>query len=368
MPFDPVQRTRDFLETITPSSKIALLHDDDPDGTCSGVLATRLLKRSTGKELSHRQVAPHEPFLMGITPTLAARGITHVIICDLSIDRNPDKIKEAEKHFHILSFDHHKLLNDVNSGRTFLIKPHLFWNGKDPSKYCTSKLAYDVGNHITDLSDGDWLALTGSICDIATEPWKDWMQSVFSKYHELLPTDLFTSLFGKVGLTISDALAYETTFDERVFQTVLAAHTPADVIQSPLKQYHDAIQNEINKWIALFKEKADHFPQAHLKSLELNTPYHIRSTLNTILSFTHDKLNTILLYQRRDNVVNFSTRNQSGTVPLNDVLREAIADLPDSEGGGHPKAAGGHCNAKDWPIVKQRITDQLRAYAKKNAQ
>ncbi len=234
MAFDPVERTRAFLKTITPTSRVALLHDDDPDGVCSGVLATKLLKRAAGMDFHHRQIAPHEPFTTGIT--------------------------------------------------------------------------------------------------------------------------------------ISDALAYDTTFDERVFQTVLRAQKPEDVIQSPLKQYHDAIQNEINKWIIRFKEEADYLPEARLKILELHPPYHIRSTLNTILSFTHDTLNTILLYQQRDNVINFSTRNQTGLVPLNDVLREAIAGLSDSEGGGHPKAAGGHCDAKDWPIVKQRITDQLRAYAKKNAQ
>jgi len=361
MPFDPVEKTRAFLATITLNSRVALLHDDDPDGVCSGVLVTRLLQRAKHLDLTHRQTAPHDPFSSRLVNGLITRGITHVIVCDLSIDKSPTVVKQAEHHFHILSLDHHQLLHDVNSERTTLIKPHLFWNGKDPAKYCTSKLAYDIGNAIVDLSDSEWLAMTGSISDIATEPWTDWMRTVFTKYHAEMKVDLFQTLFGKVAITINDTIAYDEKLVGDAFDTVFKAKTPQDVLNSPLKTYHDAIQAEMDKWINEFNKHAEQLPDAKLKILEIDTPYGIRSALISQLSFTHDTKNTLILWQRNGDRVEFSSRNQTGDVPLNDVMREAVAGLLETDGGGHRKAAGGHCNAKDWPDVKQRIINALTA-------
>jgi hypothetical protein len=252
-------------------------------------------------------------------------------------------------------------LHDVNSERTTLIKPHLFWNGKDPAKYCTSKLAYDIGNVIVDLSDSEWLAMTGSISDIATEPWQDWTRAVFTKYHAQLNTDLFQTLFGQVAITINNTIAYDEKLVGDAFDAVLKAKTPHDVLNSPLKTYHNAIHAEMDKWINEFNSHAEHISEAKLKLLEINTPYGIRSALISQLSFTHDTKNTLILWQRNGNRIDFSSRNQTGDVPLHDVMREAVAGLPDTDGGGHRKAAGGHCRTQDWPLVKKRIIDALTA-------
>ncbi|MEK6849778.1 MAG: DHH family phosphoesterase, partial [Nanoarchaeota archaeon] len=239
-----------------------------------------------------------------------------------------------------------------------LIKPQLFTDLAKPSKYCTSKLAYDLFSRVVDITDKDWLAVAGSISDIATEPWEEWMHSVFKKYKVPLNKDLFKTKLGEVGIYINDTASYDDQKIPEAYLIAVNATHPNDVLNSSITAYHNVIDAEIQKWTKAIKKDGEWHPELNLVFYEIKPKYKVKSAITTILGLKYAK-EIVIVSAPENGQMAFSLRCQKG-IAVNVLLVEAIKGLADASGGGHIPAAGGRCNIADYPKFKDNVMKLLR--------
>jgi len=170
-----IENFNSFFKTLTKSDKIAILHHTDPDGVSSAVLVNKLVKSMRNKSIDLRlNQRPEEYFITNNTlKKLNEKKINKFIIVDLSVDQaNKDNILNIEKFADILILDHHKLYKNLNSNNTTHIKPQLVWENVKPEIYCTSKLVFDLGLKIANITQYDWIAALGIIGDNTVSNWE----------------------------------------------------------------------------------------------------------------------------------------------------------------------------------------------------
>lgn len=278
----PLERVDHFLKTIKPDDKLALIHDTDPDGICSAVIMAKCVERLCGITSALRM--PLDKRHYGINPDMIRQmkkaGITVLITTDFSAEEQQDTLKKLEKDMKILIVDHHKMANDYQTDNVVTYKPQLF-STIEPSRYCTAKLAYDAAARVADVEDLDWMAAAACIADIATEPWQDWLERVFKKYDAEMKDDLFQTKLGQVSATISSTAVYDSALIPKCYDYFYAAKKPEDILNSPLGKYKTIIDEELQKHLDLFEEKAVN--KNDLWIYELTSPYRIHSVLSTIL-------------------------------------------------------------------------------------
>jgi hypothetical protein len=205
---------------------------------------------------------------------LRRRKISVLIITDIAADQDAAMIRQAAKHCRIIIIDHHKVYPAIKHRNVLVIKPQLIQKKAKPSRYCASKLAYDLASRLVDVKDLDWVAATGTIADIATQPWKRWLAGVFRKHHVRSKKDLFKTTLGQVAIVINSAMVYNSRNTPAAFKITYDARKPADVLRSRLKRYHAAIEHEIRKWIRLLDVKAEKHPEHELVLYYLEPKFH----------------------------------------------------------------------------------------------
>jgi len=167
-----VNRFKKFITSITSKDRVAVIHHTDPDGVCSGVIISKVVERIRGKKIDLRinQYHAAHRILDETIKQLKKKKINKVITTDLATDEDPINIRKLAKFADILIIDHHPVLHKFPLKNVIVIKSKLI-SSKAP--YCASKMCYDLGSLVKDVSDLDWLAVVGSIGDIATGLGKD---------------------------------------------------------------------------------------------------------------------------------------------------------------------------------------------------
>jgi single-stranded DNA-specific DHH superfamily exonuclease len=353
-----LSRYDSFFKGLTEKDRIAILHDKDPDGICSGVIISKLVERLRGKRVDLRLNVPGSAYLP--TPEIAARlkrrKINVLIISDISADNEPSFVRSVSKFARIMIIDHHKIYNTFREKNVIMIKPQLLQDKVAPSSYCTSKFSYDLGNRLCDLSDLDWLAAVGSIADIAHAPWMDFIRKVHRRYKAPMRKDLFTTKIGQVATVINSALVFSLNNVPLAFKTVYGSKKPSDVLRSRLHIFHDEVQDELDKWVDLLDRKAERHPEHELIVYYIEPKFHIKSTLSTILSLKYPNT-TLVLLSPQGGMITVSARRHDQKVPMNSLLECSVRGLKGSSGGGHIPAAGGRFRRSDLLRFRSQLLD-----------
>jgi len=367
-----IDRFTDFFRDLTPEDNIALIHDGDPDGICSAAIVARVL---TKLKLKPTLVLSHggaKLFTDEEIRLLKKINITKVITTDISFDEEPSRVKQVERFAYLLIIDHHALFHDINSKKTILFKPQLFLEGSNPAKYCSSKLVYDYGNKVADVSDADWIAAVGLISDIGADLFSTFVRNVFKRYRLKPPRislknyqQLFETKLGKVSIAINNALVYNPKNAKLAYRIVRDARNYNDVLNSPLKKYHDAIQNEIDTYEKNFMKRATIYPELELALYEIPSKYNVKSALCTILALKYTHL-TIILYTRTNGIVRVSTRRNDYRVDLSGVLSAITKHVPGMQGGGHIPSAGAVVPTSHFELFKKLLLEKLPLYRREN--
>ncbi|MBI4450619.1 DHH family phosphoesterase [Candidatus Woesearchaeota archaeon] len=353
----PFERAQEFIKALKPEDRVAIIHDNDPDGISAAVILSKLISSLRGKppDLVMHQNGGDKHITPATLKILKDNMINRLITADLSVDGDPASIHVAETFARILAIDHHRTMHDINSSTTILLRPE-FFSEVAPNKYCTAKLAYDLANSIRPFPELDWLAVVGSIADIAYEPWMDWINEVFTKYKQKMRKDPFDSAFGKIADYISLTESYNEKLVPLCYTTLFNAKTPSDVLKSKLKQYHGIMRQEQQRWIRAMPKKAER--HGDIIFYHVQSKHHLKGNISTLLSLKHPHT-TFILYDFREGIASVSSRRHDGTVKLNEVLNSATYGLPGAKGGGHVPAAGARLRAQDWPVFKERVLKLL---------
>ncbi|MBN1644686.1 hypothetical protein JW851_01425 [Candidatus Woesearchaeota archaeon] len=354
-----VNKFKDFLNSVSKKDRVAVIHHTDPDGICSGVIVSKLVERLRKKKIDLRlnQKGNVHYITDKTLKELKKKRINKVIITDLTVDESPKGVKKLAKFAKILVIDHHPIYNNLKSENIVFIKSSLISN-VIPVRYCASKLAYDLGNRLTDISDLDWVAASGSIGDIATAPFKKWLKNVFKKYKIKIKKDLFKTALGKVAVLISSAESFDNKNTKLSFEIVYNAKSYKDVLVSRLKKFQKKIDNELKFYIKNMGRFAEIHRGIDLILYEIQPKYNTKSPLCTLLGIKYPH-KTILIVNTKKNVVSISGRRGDSNVAVNTLLENAVKGIPDSNAGGHVPSAGAVVPKKYYKKFKKRIINLL---------
>lgn len=366
IPKNPKQwkRVDQFLMRFDPKEKIVVVHDADPDGLCSAVLLSRLIKKLRGKPVDYRLVQPGErntvhPKLLA---TFKKKKISKAIFVDLPVHEDEKGIKKLEKQCSSLIIDHHTFFKDVTSEKTVLAMPQLIADNIDPSRYCTSKLVYDFAARHASVEDLDWIAAIGIIADMAGKEWTGFLAKVFKKYGlKPNPKDWFHTKLGEISGMLFATMTVDKKNIGYCFRVLMKAAKPQEVFNDKkLKSYRQKFDKEINKWVSAAPKKAEKHKNVKLLWYEVKPKYRVNSPIATILSLKPEYKDwVVLIVDASGDKTKISGRCQSQRVKMNELLKATTKSLKNASGGGHVPAAGASVRKKDLPELKKKILGML---------
>ncbi len=353
-----VGRFRDFISSVSKKDRVAILHHTDPDGICSGVIISKLIERIRKKKIDLRinQKGNIHHVTEDTLKKLRKHRINKVIVVDLNIDICPLNLTKLAKFTKVLILDHHPVTYPLLSN-VLVIKSSMLSNIPS-SKYCAAKLCYDLGCHVADISDLDWLAAVGSISDIATDYFRPWLRGVFRKYYLKINRDLFKTKFGEVAIFISSAESFDSRNVKLCFDTAYRAKSYRDVLQSKLRSFRKKIDDELQYYIKNVNNLAEIYPDLDLIIYEIRPKYNTKSPLSTLLGIKYPH-KTVLIVDLRNSMATVSARRGDSLVSVNTLLERAIQGWPNCNAGGHLVSSGASFPKKYYKKFKKRIISLL---------
>lgn len=351
--YELLERVDLFLRSISKSDKVAIVHDNDPDGVCSAVIMAKCVERLRGKKVDMHFGFDRKQHAItaSMLSQLRKAKINKLITTDFSLEQTPETIKQLEPFCEILIVDHHKIYNNVNRQRTILYKPQLFID-IEPSRYCTGKLAYDAASRVVNVSDLDWIAAAACIADIATAPWQSWLMQVFKKYKIRSNTDLFKTDLGQVAATITSAAVYDIKLIDDCFDVFYKSKGPKDVLKSKLGNCKKVVDKELYLWVRRFSKHAERYGE--LRIFEIKPKFQMQGPISTVLGLKYPHY-TILVVDTKDGFMKVSARRGDGKIAVNTLLEKAIEGFHGANAGGHVQAAGAGLNKKNYSLFKKRV-------------
>ncbi len=353
-------RFKDFIYDVKSSDKVAILHHTDPDGITSAVIINKILSKQRNKEIDLRiNQKPDELFITENTfKKLKQKKINKLIITDLSVDQYKDKlISKVEEFAEILILDHHKLYNDLNSKKIVHIKPQMIKKNIDPSRYSTSKLAYDLCSEIDCVEELDWIAAIGMIGDQVITKWKPFMNKVFKRYGIKNKKDVFDTTIGKVTETIFFTEAYDINKIKECYEIINHAKSFKEISKSKLNNYRKKVEKEIDYWKNNVIRFAEIYPKHEIIFDYIKPRYSIKSAISSVISNKYPNKTIIIAQDMKSDFVQLSVRRMDKKIAVNELLERALKNFKGASGGGHINSAGGRIRKKDLYRFMDSIKD-----------
>jgi len=233
MPKITMDEAKKFLTKISENDKVAVIHHDDSDGICSGILYYDWCKER-GAEVSQFT------FTISITKlkTLNLKGFNKIIICDLAsgfMAEELNTIKDKE----IFYTDHHPKEHNFPKGVMELITTD---KGYIPS----SRTAIEL----TGIKP--WLAFVGTISDSG----QYYPENKEFIAHNLNDLNMTLENFQKnIVNVITNFLIYFNKDYDKAFDMLESIASVEEV--SKLKKYSDIIEDEVQKFVKLYEDRKE---------------------------------------------------------------------------------------------------------------
>ena len=363
-PPDKVKDVAEFLSRVK-NCKVAIIHHDDCDGVCSGVLAGKIVERGEGNKISMFTTRFAPKVTDDLYKDVAALKPELIIMSDFVEDT--DKSSERfikELGCKVVIVDHHVCRDYKFVDGVLYTNPRVDIN---PDRYIpASAYMYMIGCEADEnFKKYLWIATVGTIADYGAADNEELIRKCIDKYDDLFDCnsienrDLFKTKFGSISNSIGAVISWDgwsgVDMVTKVLSSVkdpyefLAAGTPE--LKKVWNEYRK-IEAEIKKVVEDFnvKRKKD----GKILMYEVVSKYPLKSKISTIISSQVDDENVVIIWQKENDKIRASLRNQSGDVDLNKVVCESIKGL-DARGGGHPKASGVIVSKKDFDKMLERI-------------
>jgi single-stranded DNA-specific DHH superfamily exonuclease len=329
MPEITQQQAKEFLNGISNKDSVAIIHHDDSDGFCSGILFYDhcITKGATTKALTYN-------YSKTSMKNLPLDSFNKIIITDIPSEITKEEIKLI-KDKQIFYTDHHPKFP--------LPEEVLQLITTDQGYIPSSRTAYEL------TEKKEWLSMIGVIADSA-EFYEENLEYIndFLKRQNLTLKEFQT----KYVHPFSDVTIYFKKTPEKIFPILSNIETLEDVKQ--LEKYSKEIEKELKKHEKKYEEEKEELGETSF--YYYNSKFSINKPLINILTKKYQERVLILLSSKGDKI-NISARNQSGKVRVDKLLGESTSNLKNAKGGGHPKASGGQIQAKDLEKFKQNIKD-----------
>lgn len=340
---------RERILSITKDTRIALIHDTDADGICSGALLAKAIERLRGKPIDAVIYQPHK--IVGIdresSQKLKDLKIDILFTTDKPVEEEHELLEQASLFSRIIAIDHHQFNEDPSDDMILLIKTEHI-STMDGATYPATKMVYDLFSPFVGLEDLDWIAASGVIGDGGYPHWKDFVDSSLKKYGFEANPDIFETGLGLVARCIGSAVLFDQRNAKKAFELLNAARSPQEVLSSKLRDFEKAVEDELQFWIREHKKKARFFPDIELIFYVVSPRFPINSPLSTVLSQRYYPTQTVVVvHDTGDPMLGISLRRQDYKINCPSLIKASLAGLKDASGGGHIPASGGKVKKAD---------------------
>lgn len=324
--------------------KIGLVFDNDLDGMSSGVIMTKALEAIRGKKPEKVYFYDKKYFSEDFLNKLIKDKIEVLLSLDLSIDNQNTldclkKSSEQVKDIKFIVIDHHIVQKKLPSN-FHVFKPQFLKISMkiDPSKYNTSKLAYDLLYPLADIKEHAWIASFGIIGDMSYPIWTKFVDDAVKSINMKMSKDVFEDGFGLYASCIAFGLVDNPRNVLKIYKLFLTAQNPLILKQCPFWNTHKILRQETYK---IVENKAKYESIINKRLIyHIKSEHDLKSIVSTIISKKVPK-QTVIVIQENGTRIHVSARRQDMKEPVNLLLSDAVKDIPDSNAGGHVPAAGG---------------------------
>jgi len=329
----------DFLNNITKKDKIAILTHVDLDGIASSIFLEKILEKNNLKIelIDFLGIQPH--MLENKTEELKEKGITKVLIADLSCESiDEENFQKLKENIDTLLMDHHPISPELKS-KTSIIKTN--------SHDCATQLIFELGKEFLDINEWAWLLCATMFAEFSyTE--KENFEFIKKIYPNITEENIATSIPGVNARKIANSLLY---FDKDL------SHVREIVINKKMDELNRAfeiIENEINNATEDFSKNKELLGDKKIFWYEFSPKFNIASVVATIASKMIPDY-SFLVITTGEKYTKVSARNQSGNKDMNKLMKKGIEELINASGGGHVKASAAKFYTKDLEKFKENI-------------
>ena len=340
--FGSEKRFFDFVEGLNDEDKVALISHIDLDGVAAAKVVNEAVKGEVVKFVNYEELND------GLVQTLRERKINKIIFTDLYIG-SKEFLTSLESFAHVLILDHHIASEDWNSSKTVFIKVE--------EGYCATYLSYYLFSKVKNIEYLDWLVAGACIADYCHIKVSDWLSRIYEKYEDSFEIqETYVRRSGKVW-DLQEALSLTIIYfkDKHDLNYVLNSIGCGFGEVGDLYAYATKVRGEIDLLVRLYQTERLSFPGGYL--YEFSPNFGCGGMVSTILSGQDSE--KIVITGRPgnedDDSYYVSLRLQSRKQNMNDFLKKLLEGIPDSDGGGHIAAAGGHFPKRYLGEIKRRL-------------
>ena len=331
----------DFLNSINKKDRIAVISHTDLDGVASALLITELLKDKKLKIYSLHFIDYKNRMLKEIHEKLTLEKISKIFILDINASSDYEEFENFRKEFDLFLIDHHPF--DVQE-KTNIIKTK--------TEDCTTFVLYEIGKNIINLDKWKPLVCSTMISEFSFN-FPENLEFIKSIYPEINKENILTSVPAALSQKITSALIFFRGKEKKVLNLLLKNKL------KKFEKYHKIIEEEIKHTLEKFKKEAEYYPEKNLYFYYYTPKFNINSIIATILSIEKKEKTFILVsnVESKKEFVTVSSRNQSGNVDLNELMKKGINGFEDASAGGHIKASGAVFMKRDLEKFKKNILE-----------
>lgn len=335
----------ELLKTIEPAiefiknidGKVAIIHDDDADGICAGVLIGKLIPES--KLFSTE-------WNVSLTDSIAKKingeHADYVIIVDVP---HADQQILNKIDAKILLIDHHvpgKYENIVYCNPRLFLKD-IYWP--------TSYLCYHINERISGKKDFLWVAAAGTLGDHGIRDCKDVFEemknSELIKNFELKEDALYESKLGLITKIIdSGRVVKGHEGAEFVSNTLVKLGSWKDLLDGKSVEtkkilgWYETDRKEFDRLVNDFEKNSKSISK-NIVFYEFRSSLNLKSTLASAMGNKHKNKILVVAQESGNFFVVSLRRGDAVKTSLHNLFIKSTENIPGAEGGGHHEAVGG---------------------------
>ncbi len=332
----------DFLDSINRKDRVAIVSHIDLDGIGSVILMKEIL--------NNRKIGMHSLYfinykkgmLKNLYNKLIREKINKIFILDINVYADYEEFENFRKDFDVFLIDHHP--SEIKKEKNII---------KTRTEDCVTFTLYEIGKEITNMDKWKWLVCATMISEFSYNSPEN-LEFIKEIYPGINKDSLLNSVPGKFSQEITSALIYFRGKEKKVFYLLLKNRL------KKFGKYHEIIEEEIKRTIEKFRKEAEYYPNKNLYFYYYTPKFSITSIIVTILSI-EEKDKTFVFAsdtEEEKEFVKVSSRNQSGNVDLNALMKTGVNGLENATGGGHIKASAAMLMKGDLEKFKRNILEQ----------
>jgi len=312
-----------FLNSVGKKDKVAIISHTDLDGIVSALLMMELLKSKEIKIYSLYFINYKNWVLKEIYDELTLKKINKIFMLDINAYADYEEFENFRKKFDIFLIDHHP--SDIKKEENNIIKTQ--------TEDCTTFVLYEIGKNLINFDKWKSLVCATMISEFSYNSPEN-LEFIKKIYPEVNKENILSSVPANLSQKITSALIFFIGKERKVLDLLLKNKL------KKFEKYHKIVDEEIKHTFWKFKKNAEFYPEKNLYFYYYTPKFNVSSIITTMLSIEEKEKTFVFASDIKDEkgFVKVSSRNQSGDVDLNELMKKGINGLENANAGGAYKS------------------------------